>query len=119
MACCERGHTKVDSDGMRRTIPCRKNEVASAMLKMLQTRREHLFGSADIVNYRMLTAILPSFMQGLPCKIPAPRSVNDFVAENRFSGARDEENCGSGATPLMTPASTSCALRTVVQVRHP
>ena len=106
MTCCERGHTKMGDDGVRRTIPCRKSQFAPVMLQMLQSRREFLLGSGDLVNYRMWTALTPSVMQGLISNdMPAlPSSVEEFISAYRFSDARDEENHGSGLCPITLSA---------------
>ena len=106
MTCCERGHTKMDDDGMRQTIPCRKSQFGSVILQMIQKRRELLLGSGDLVNYRMWTAFTPSVMQGLISNSMSalPSSVEEFISAYRFSDARDEENHGSGLCPIMLSA---------------
>ena len=106
MPCCERGHTQTAHDGVRRTIPCRKTQIARVVIQMLQSRREYLLGSGDLVHFRMWTALVPCFMQGLPSdQIPAlPRSTDDLIAQNQFQGPRDEENEGSGLCPLIVSA---------------
>ena len=106
MTCCERGHAKMGDDGVSRTIPCRKNEFAPVMLRMLKSRREFLLGSGDLVNYRMWTALTPSVMQGLTSNdMPAlPSSVEEFISVYRLKSARDEENHGSGLCPVLLSA---------------
>ena len=106
MICCERGHTKMGNDGVKRTIPCRKSSFATVMLTMLKKRREFLLGSGDLVNYRMWTALTPSVMQGLPSDdLPAlPSSVEEFISAYRFNSARDEENHGVGLCPILLSA---------------
>ena len=106
MTCCERGHTNMGDDSVRRTIPCKKNEFAPVMLQILKSRREFLLGSGDLVNYRMWTAMTPGVMQGLISNdMPAlPSSVKDFISAYRFKGARDEESHDSGLCPTMLSA---------------
>ena len=103
LLCCDIGHTRTGSDGVERSIPCIKDEIALVMLQMLQKRREYFLGLRHFAHFRMWTALVPSVMEGLPSDAihALPHSVTEFVANYRFSGARDEENKGSGLTPLM------------------
>ena len=103
MACCVVQHTRKGSDGVQRTIECRKYQVVSTMLTMLRTRREYLLGLGDMGNYRLWTALIPTLTQGLPNdEIPAlPQTADDFLVTYHFTNARDEENQGSGVTPLI------------------
>ena len=70
---------------------------------LLLKRREYHLGFEEIVRYRMWTAISRNIMQGLVCpELQAvPGSIQEFLTEYRFDSPTDEENCGSGITPLM------------------
>ena len=76
------------------------------MICMIEKKREYLLGLGDLVNYRVWTSLIPSVMQGLASAASSalPTSVDDFVTTYHFSGPRDEENQGSGVTPLMLAA---------------
>ena len=111
MTCCDHGHTKMGDGGVAQTIPCGKHQYAPVMLRMIQSRREFLLGSSELINYRMWTAMTPHMMEGLPSiGMPGfPGSVKDFVLEYRFCGALDEENHGSGLCALMLSAMSGNA----------
>ena len=102
MLCCAHNHVKIDTDGVQRPVPCRKDRIAPSMLKMLQSRRAYHLGLDDLINFRMWTALVPNAMKGLPSVgMPLlPRSVEEFLAHNKFSNPH-EEVCGSGYTPLI------------------
>lgn len=76
--------------------------MAPIMLGMLKARRAYLLGTADLINFRMWTALTRTVTRGLPQDDipPSPQSVADFLAENRFRNAEDEIH-DSGFTPLI------------------
>ena len=80
-----------------------KDKVGGVMFQMLEKKREYYLGSGDLLRYRMWTALASSVMQGLSRAdaLEVPSSVTTFLALNRFASARDEENKGSGYTPLV------------------
>ena len=88
--------------GEHRAIPCDKEKVGSVIWKMLQKRREYELGSEAILPFRLWTAFSSGIMQGLFCNEMAsiPTSVEQYLAEYRFESPIDEQNCGSGFTPL-------------------
>ena len=64
--------------------------------------QEYCLGSGDLLSFRVWTAQLPNIMQGLQNSTTLPpATVADFLAAARFNGPRDEENIGSGFSPLM------------------
>ena len=71
--------------------------------KMLKKRREYHLELNELVRYRVWSAISNTFMQGLVCaEMPSsPASVEEFLVEYRFESPTDEEDRGSGITPLM------------------
>ena len=73
------------------------------MFQMLEKKRESYLGSGDLVRFRLWTALASSVMQGLTHNHAqdAPSSAQEFLALYRFESARDEENRGSGYTPLV------------------
>ena len=73
------------------------------MFQMLEKKREYYLGRGDLVKFRVWTALASSVMQGLTHNHAqdAPSSVHEFLALYRFESARDEENRGSGFTPLV------------------
>ena len=70
---------------------------------MLKKRREYHLELNELVRYRVWSAISNTFMQGLVCaEMPSsPASVEEFLMEYRFESPTDEEDRGSGITPLM------------------
>ena len=72
------------------------------MFQMLEKKREYHLGSGNLLLFRLWTALASSVMQGLTHNESheAPTSVQAFLALYRFASARDEENRGSGFTPL-------------------
>ena len=78
------------------------------MFRMLAKKREYYLGSGDLLRFRVWTAVANSVMQGLTHddnkEQEVPSSVPAFLALNRFESARDEENRGSGFTPLILAA---------------
>ena len=73
------------------------------MFQMLEKKRAYHLGSGNLLRYRVWTALASSVMQGLVHgdAQEAPTSVDSFLALYRFTSARDEENRGSGYTPIM------------------
>ena len=76
------------------------------MFQMLEKKREYYLGRGDLLKFRVWTALANSVMQGLTHNHAqeAPSSVQEFLALYRFESARDEENRGSGFTPLVFAA---------------
>ena len=73
------------------------------MFQMLEKRREYHLGNGELLMFRVWTALAGTVMQGLTHDDAqeAPESVEAFLALNRFTTAQDEENQGSGFTPLI------------------
>ena len=75
------------------------------LYRMLHKRREYHLGLGEIVVYRMWTALVQSIMEGLPYSaLPLPTSLQEFLAEYSFKHVNEEENRGSGISPLMLSA---------------
>ena len=72
---------------------------------MLKKRKNYELGRGELLNFRYWSAVV-SLMEGLTYKhVEAPpTSVDAFLALFRFTTARDEENRGSGCTPLQFAA---------------
>jgi hypothetical protein len=70
---------------------------------MLQKKREYRLGYGELLLYRLWTALSSGVMEGLVCMdMPSiPTTVEEFLAEYRFDSPTDEENSGSGYTPLI------------------
>lgn len=96
----------IDDAGVQRPIPCDKAKIGTVLLQMLSKRREYYLGSGDLFMFRMWTALSCSIMQGLPQHdmSPSPLTVADFLTANHLNTARDEENAGSGFSPLIWAA---------------
>lgn len=92
MACCDRNHVKANASGVRQIIPCRKDQMAPLMLAMLRSLRAHHFGRDEFLDFRMLTALSPSLMSGLPFDglSQPPQSVTEFLTQYGFSESEDE-----------------------------
>ena len=104
--CCTRDHVMIDEHGVRRTIPCDKDKIGNVMAQMLEKKREFYLGNGDMLMFRVWTALSNSIMQGLATQMhnTQPTSVTAFLALNHFRTPRDEENRGSGYTPLIFSA---------------
>ena len=105
--CCARNHVMTDEHGVEKAIPCDKDKIGSVMFKLLSKRREYHLGNHELLEFRLWTALTDSIMQGLiysDMQALRPTSVAAFLALNQFSTARDEENRGSGYTPLLFAA---------------
>ena len=115
-SCCEQNHTRFDPvTGRQVKIACDKHKIAPIILELLLNRRKyHLGGAAkrsdpghavrQLMHYRLWTAVVPNFMQQLPCKkMPAlPATTKEFLSEYRFvDGQDDSTSTLSGVTPLM------------------
>lgn len=107
-SCCQHDHIKVGADGEHYTTACDKLTLGPNLLKMLDKRREFHLGFEQMLLYRAWTAFTHPMMQGFETvtsdDLPVPSSVDEFLCLMRFNGARDEENQGSGITPLMLSA---------------
>ena len=114
-----------DAHGVEKTIPCEwhkcggrigtsptliysppsgdKDKIGNVMFQMLEKKREHYLGSGDLLAFRLWTALTNSVMQGLTHNHAqdASSSAQEFLALYRFESAQDEENRGSGYTPLV------------------
>ena len=76
------------------------------MYQMLEKKREYHLGKGELLSFRIWQAMTHGTMQGLAhgnMQEP-PSTVGEFLALNRFVSARDEENRGSGYTPLIYAA---------------
>jgi len=104
MACCDRNHVEESAEGVQQPIPCRKDQMASSMLTMLRSLRAYHFGRDDLLEFRVLTAIAPALMSGLPSDglWPSPRSVTEFITQNQFN--KPDEETESGFGPLLFAA---------------
>ena len=107
MYCCDHNHVTIDAAGVPQSIPCMKAKMAPVMLKLLRSLREYHFGRDELLSFRMFTALMPLLMSGLPSEgMPTPpRSVAEFLAQNRFSEL-DDETDASGFTPLICAATS-------------
>ena len=120
--CCDRGHVMVDAvSGKQRRIPCDKSKVGAVIWNMLQKKREYHLGYGELLLYRLWTALSSGVMEGLVCMdMPSiPTTVEEFLAEYRFDSPTDEENSGSGYTPLIlaTISGNDCVVRSLI-TRH-
>ena len=105
MYCCDHNHVTIDAAGVSQPIPCRKAKMAPIILKLLRSLREYHFGRDELLSFRMFTALTPLLTSGLSSEEmpPPPRSVNEFLTQNRFSKP-DDETDASGFTPLVFAA---------------
>ena len=73
---------------------------------MLDKRREYYLGSGQVLMFRLWSALTFVCMQGLSSQdMPAlPTTTAEFLSANRFDTPRDEENTGSGFSPLIISA---------------
>ena len=70
---------------------------------MLEKKREYHLGKGEMLEFRVWTSSVNSVMQGLIHNSDAqaqPTTVDAFLALYRFATDRDEENLGSGFSPL-------------------
>ena len=107
--CCERNHLKIDSNGKKHVLPCRRSQIAPVIHRMLQKRREYHLGLEDLISYRLWSAFSPHFLAGLPAADRNQKKIDvtsTFLREYRFDGPRSEENRNSGITPLMLAAAS-------------
>ena len=102
MDCCECNHVKLDTNGVRQAMPCKKDKLASIVLRLLQSRREYHYGRDEHIDFRWWTAVTSTIMKGLPRDgMPKPPgSVSEFLNQNRFHKP-DDETHSTGWTPLV------------------
>ena len=91
-----------------------KGKIGTVMFQMLEKKRQYYLGSKDLLKFRLWAAFVPSILQGLThaSTQEQPTSVAAFLALNRFTTPRDEENRGAGYTPLMLAGVSSSGITT-------
>ena len=78
-----------------------KDKIGGVMSRMLASRREYHLGSGDLLMFRVWSAFTFGIMQGLTHQEMPSTSIDAFLDLNRFASARDEEDRGSGYSPLI------------------
>ena len=97
-----------DSDSIQHTFACRKETLALPIVKMLRARAKYHLEEGDLIRFRLWTAAVPKLTQGLHMhEAPEPPgTVGSFLAAFHFTSPTEDEDRGSGLSPLIIACFT-------------
>ena len=93
------------ANGEQRPMQCDKDGVRVIMEKMIKKHRAYHLELNNLLHYRCFSALAVSFVQGLPSIDTPTMGLTEFLAEYKFSSPREDENQGSGFSPLILSAA--------------